>query len=41
MPKTTVSPLIIQSPENLAETHSHIFSLAKQLSLQYVHQTEA
>ncbi len=38
MSKTTASPLIIQSPDNLTETHPHIFSLAKQLSLQYVHQ---
>ncbi|MDM8564301.1 hypothetical protein QUF74_01455 [Candidatus Halobeggiatoa sp. HSG11] len=30
MSKTTASPLIIQSPENLAESHPHIFSLAKQ-----------
>ena len=39
MPKITIEPFIIQSPENLAESHPHIIALAKQLSLQYVHQT--
>ncbi len=39
MSKTIAEPLIIQSPANLVETHPHIFSLAKQLALQYVHQT--
>jgi tetratricopeptide (TPR) repeat protein len=38
MSKMTAEPLIIQSPENLAESHPHIMALAKQLSLQYVHQ---
>ncbi len=38
MSKTTIEPFIIQSPENLAETHPHLFNLSKQLSLQYVHQ---
>ena len=39
MSKISAEPLIIQSPENLAESHPHIMALAKQLSLQYVHQT--
>ncbi|MCK5521804.1 MAG: CHAT domain-containing protein [Thiomargarita sp.] len=38
MSKTTIEPFIIQSPENLEETHPHLFNLSKQLSLQYVHQ---
>jgi len=39
MSKMSAEPLIIQSPPNLATSHPHIIALAKQLSLQYVHQT--